>query len=103
MNSLPLRSFMTTRAALADVLDAMHREHRLIREQLARMLLTRLSDPSLPATELAFLERFAPAFAALAAEGEDALYLDGTARLFQAGAIEDAGSVNELIALSIIQ
>jgi heat-inducible transcriptional repressor len=65
----------------------------------ARMLLTRLTDPSLSATELAFLERFAPAFAELAAEGEDALYLDGTARLFQAGGIEDAGSVNELIGL----
>jgi heat-inducible transcriptional repressor len=65
----------------------------------ARMLHARLSDPSLSPTELEFLSRYAPAFAELAAEGEDALYLDGTARLFQAGQIEDAGQVNELIAL----
>ncbi len=31
--------------------------------------------------------------------GEDALYLDGTARLLQAGQIDDVGRVNELIAL----
>lgn len=65
----------------------------------ARMLTARLADPSLSLTELAFLARFAPAFGQLAAEGEDALYLDGTARLFQAGQIEDAGRVNELIGL----
>ncbi len=65
----------------------------------ARMLQQRLSDPSLSPTELMFLARFAPAFAELAAEGEDALYLEGTARLFQAGQIEDAARVNELIGL----
>jgi heat-inducible transcriptional repressor len=65
----------------------------------ARMLHARLSDPSLSPTELYFLSRYAPAFTELAAQGEDALYLDGTARLFQAGQIEDAGQVNELIAL----
>jgi heat-inducible transcriptional repressor len=65
----------------------------------ARMLLARLSDPSLSARELDFLSRFAPAFGELAVEGEDAIYLDGTARLFETGQIEDAGRVNELIAL----
>ena len=65
----------------------------------ARMLLARLSDPSLSATELDFLARFAPAFGQLAVEGEDAIYLDGTARLFEAGPIEEGGRVNELIAL----
>ncbi|MGO9490432.1 MAG: heat-inducible transcriptional repressor HrcA [Solirubrobacteraceae bacterium] len=65
----------------------------------ARMLVNRLADPSLSPTELEFLARFVPAFGELAAEGEDALYLDGSARLFQAGAIEDAGQVNELIGL----
>jgi heat-inducible transcriptional repressor len=65
----------------------------------ARMLQARLADPSLSATELDFLARYAPAFSELAAEGEDAVYLDGTARLFQAGPIDDAGRVNELIAL----
>jgi heat-inducible transcriptional repressor len=65
----------------------------------ARMLTARMSDPSLSATELAFLGRFAPAFGELAAEGEDALYLDGTARLFQAGQIDGSDRVNELIGL----
>jgi heat-inducible transcriptional repressor len=65
----------------------------------ARILVSRLSDPSLAATELSFLSRFAPAFGELAAEGEDALYLDGTARLFEAGHIEDSARVNELIGL----
>ena len=65
----------------------------------ARMLHARLSDASLSPTELDFLGRYAPAFSELAAEGEDALYLDGTAHLFEAGQIEDNGRVNELIAL----
>ncbi len=65
----------------------------------ARMLIARLSDPSLSARELGFLRKFGPAFGELAVEGEDAIYLDGTARLFEAGQIEDAGRVNELIAL----
>jgi heat-inducible transcriptional repressor len=63
------------------------------------MLHARLSDASLSPTELDFLARYAPAFSELAAEGEDALYLDGTAHLFEAGQIEDKGRVNELIAL----
>lgn len=65
----------------------------------ARMLQQRLADPGLSATERSFLDRFAPAFADLAAEGEDAVYLEGTARLFQAGQIEDTVRVNELIGL----
>ncbi len=65
----------------------------------ARMLAARLSDQGLSETELGFLTRFAPAFNQLAAESEEALYLEGTARLFGAGQIEDAGRVNELIGL----
>ncbi len=65
----------------------------------ARMLHARLADPSLSPTELTFLSSYAPAFAELAAQGEDTLYLDGQARLFQAGQIDDASRVNELIAL----
>jgi heat-inducible transcriptional repressor len=65
----------------------------------ARMLQARLTDPSLSARELDFLSRYVPAFSELAVEGEEALYLDGTARLFQAGRIDDAVRVNELIAL----
>jgi heat-inducible transcriptional repressor len=65
----------------------------------ARMLQQRLVDPSLSATEVGFLERFAPAFGELAAESEDALYVGGTARLFSAGQIEDTTQINELIGL----
>jgi heat-inducible transcriptional repressor len=65
----------------------------------ARMLQQRLVDPSLSPTELAFLARFAPAFGELAADGEDTLFVEGTARLFEAGQIEDTTRVNELIDL----
>jgi heat-inducible transcriptional repressor len=65
----------------------------------SRTLSQRLIDPSLSPTELDFLGRLAPAFAQLAASGEEALYLDGTARLFQAGEIADSNRVNELIGL----
>ncbi len=65
----------------------------------ARMLHQRLVDPSLSQRELAFLNRFTPAFGGLASDGEDTLYVDGTARLFEAGQIEDTTKVNELIGL----
>jgi heat-inducible transcriptional repressor len=65
----------------------------------ARMLLQRLVDPGLSARELAFLERFAPAFGDLASEGEDALYVEGTARLFEAAQMAEATSVNALVDL----
>jgi heat-inducible transcriptional repressor len=65
----------------------------------ARMLHQRLVDPELSARELAFLERFAPAFGDLASEGEDALYVEGTARLFEAAQLADASNVNELVDL----
>ncbi len=65
----------------------------------ARMLQQRLVDPGLSATEIAFIARFAPAFGELAADGEDTLFVDGTARLFEAGQIDDATPVNELIDL----
>jgi heat-inducible transcriptional repressor len=65
----------------------------------SRMLLQRITDPSLSPRELAFLERFAPAFGDLASEGEDALYVEGTARLFESAQLADANSVNELVGL----
>jgi heat-inducible transcriptional repressor len=65
----------------------------------ARMLHQRLLDVSLSARELEFLERFAPAFGDLAADGEDSLYVEGTARLFETAQSVDATSVNELIGL----
>lgn len=65
----------------------------------ARMLSARLGDPSLSAKELDFLARFVPAFGQLSGEGEESIYLDGTARLLAAGNIDDAERVNELIGL----
>jgi heat-inducible transcriptional repressor len=65
----------------------------------ARMLNQRLADPSLSPTELAFLARLAAAFSEISSEGEDTLYLEGTARLFSAGQIQDAAQINELMSL----
>jgi heat-inducible transcriptional repressor len=65
----------------------------------ARMLQQRLIDPSLSHVELAFLERLVPAFGDLAADSEDELYVDGTARLFAAGQIEDAAQLEGLVGL----
>jgi heat-inducible transcriptional repressor len=65
----------------------------------ARMLNQRMIDPSLSATELAFLARLAVAFSEVSAEAEDALYVDGTARLFAAGQIQDTVQINELMTL----
>ncbi|HXR28006.1 MAG TPA: heat-inducible transcriptional repressor HrcA [Solirubrobacteraceae bacterium] len=73
---------------------------RLVGRELgARMLQQRLIDPGLSAVELSFLGRFAPAFGDLASEGEEALYIEGTARLFETARIEDWGQVNELVDL----
>jgi heat-inducible transcriptional repressor len=73
---------------------------RLVGVELgARMLHQRLVDPSLSASELTFLERLAPAFGELASAAEDALYVEGTARLFSAGQLEDTTQINELMEL----
>jgi heat-inducible transcriptional repressor len=73
---------------------------RLVGLQLgARMLHQRLSDPTLPATERAFLDRLAPAIAALGSEAEDTLYVEGTARLFSEERPGDLSQVNELMDL----
>jgi heat-inducible transcriptional repressor len=65
----------------------------------ARMLHQRLVEPSLSPIELAFLERIVPAFDNLSSDAQDALYVDGTARLFAAGQIEDTSQANELMSL----
>jgi len=65
----------------------------------ARMLHKRLLDPSLSAVELRFLERLIPAFGDLAISDDDELYVEGTARLFEAGQIEDAEQLNGLVSL----
>lgn len=65
----------------------------------ARILHQRLIDPSLSVTERAFLQRLAPAFVDIDAEDEDALYVEGTARLLSAGMIEDGAQINALMDL----
>ncbi|HTR88586.1 MAG TPA: heat-inducible transcriptional repressor HrcA [Solirubrobacteraceae bacterium] len=65
----------------------------------ARMVHQRLVDPDLTQTELAFLRRLAPAFVEIEGEDEDALYVEGTARLFTRGMIEDTAQINELMGL----
>jgi heat-inducible transcriptional repressor len=63
----------------------------------ARMLHSRLDDPSLGATERGFLQRLAPAFTELAATAEDTLYVDGAARLLAEHRMQDLSQINELV------
>jgi heat-inducible transcriptional repressor len=65
----------------------------------ARMLHTRLADPSLGATERAFLERLAPAFTELADTAEHTLYVDGAARLLSEHRFQDLAEINELMTM----
>jgi heat-inducible transcriptional repressor len=76
-----------------------------LREQLvgmglgARMLHQRLHAPGLSGVEQAFVQRLVAAFDDLAADAEDELYVDGTAKLFSAGQIEDAAQLDGLVSL----
>jgi heat-inducible transcriptional repressor len=63
----------------------------------ARMLVNRLSDPTLPATERRFLESLAPAFTELAATAGETLYVDGAARLFAEHRFQELPQINELM------
>ena len=63
----------------------------------ARTLRTRLFDPELGATELAFLEQIAPAFTELEDTAEDTLYVDGAHRLLIEGRMDDLSQLNELM------
>jgi len=66
----------------------------------ARMLQQRLIDPGLSGSEMAFLERFAPAFAELASDVEESsLYVEGTARLLETSMLGDTTKVNQLVDL----
>jgi heat-inducible transcriptional repressor len=65
----------------------------------ARMLSKRLEDPGLGASERAFVDLLAPAFASLADESQDALYFEGAARLLKDGRLHDLADVNELMGL----
>jgi heat-inducible transcriptional repressor len=63
----------------------------------ARMLHTRLADPSLRGSELAFLAHIAPVFTELAETAEDTLYVDGAARLIGEHRVQDLAQINELM------
>ena len=63
------------------------------------MLHARLADPSLSATERAFLEHLAPAFTELADTAEDTLYVDGAARLLGEHRVQDLAQINELMSM----
>jgi heat-inducible transcriptional repressor len=63
----------------------------------ARMLHTRLEDPSLPPTERMFLTQLAPAFTELAETAEDALYVDGAHRLLSEYRFQDLTQLNAVM------
>jgi heat-inducible transcriptional repressor len=63
----------------------------------ARRIDGRLCDPSLPATERAFLRELRPAFTELVDTAGDTLYVDGTARLLDPARIEDLDMVTQLL------
>jgi heat-inducible transcriptional repressor len=63
----------------------------------ARMLHQRLADPSLSATEGAFLAQLAPAFTELAETADDSLYVDGAARLLSEYRWQDVSQLNALM------
>jgi heat-inducible transcriptional repressor len=63
----------------------------------ARMLHGRLNDPTLSATERAFVDRLRPAFTDLAATAEDSIYVDGAARLLSEHRFQDLTQINDLM------
>jgi heat-inducible transcriptional repressor len=63
----------------------------------ARMLHSRLADPSLDATEQAFLAELGAAFTELAETAEDALYVDGAHRLVTEYRFQDVSQLNALM------
>ena len=65
----------------------------------ARMLVSKLADPSLSPVEQGFLERLAPAFTELAETAEHTLYVDGAARLLREHRFQDVSQLNELMTL----
>src|SRR4051794_776960 len=63
----------------------------------ARMLHSRLLEPSLSQTERGFLEQLMPVFGQLAETAEDTLYVDGTARLIGEHRVQDLAQINDLM------
>jgi heat-inducible transcriptional repressor len=63
----------------------------------ARMLHSKLDDPSLHPTERAFIAGLAPAFTQLADTAESTLYVDGAARLLSEHRFQDLSQLNDLL------
>jgi heat-inducible transcriptional repressor len=63
----------------------------------ARMLQQRLRDPSLSAAESEFIGALSPAFSGLEDGLQDAIYVDGTARLLRDGRWGDVSELNSLM------
>ncbi len=63
----------------------------------ARILHQRLHDPSLPAPEAQILDALAPVFTSLEESSQDALYVDGTARLLSGERLSDVSELNALM------
>jgi heat-inducible transcriptional repressor len=64
-----------------------------------RMLVKRLNDHTLHASERAFLATVAPAFTELAATAEQTLYMDGAARLLGEHRVQDVTQINSLMGM----
>lgn len=79
---------------LADWAGAYFNEQLVGRGLGARTLRTRLADPTLGATERAFVDSLIPAFTELS---NDALYVDGAARLVSELRFEDVTGLNALM------
>jgi heat-inducible transcriptional repressor len=63
----------------------------------ARMLHSKLDDPSLQPTERSFVGMLAPAFTELADTAENTLYVDGAARLISEHRFQDLSQLNDLL------
>ena len=63
------------------------------------MLHSRLSDPSLPASERAFLSELAPAFTELEETADHSLYVEGAGRLLTENRWPDLSQLNELMTM----
>jgi heat-inducible transcriptional repressor len=63
----------------------------------ARTLRAKLAGTGLGPTERAFLDALTPAFTALLATADDALYVDGTARLLSEHRLQDLSQIQDLM------
>jgi heat-inducible transcriptional repressor len=63
----------------------------------ARMIKSKLSEPTLPAAERAFLHNLLPTFSELEERSEDTLYVDGAARLMSEDRFPELSQLGDLM------